>query len=382
MPDTAKANARTGSPFSRSQAQRAAEESLILLKNDGILPLSDTAVKTLAVLGPNQDHPLQQNGDWSLGTGQANQFESHPREATITVLDGFKQRFGSKGKILSEAGATIVSDDTADLSRAIEYAQTADATIVVIGDRFRYYGELKSTATLELMGTQKELLHELIKTKKPFVLVVISSKPIVIDAEIRDAAGAIIWQFCPGMLGGLATARAVFGDINPQGRLTISIPAHVGQQPCYYQQIRGMHGETYADYPLAPAYPFGFGIGYAKIEYRVANVARKSYTVKDNITVTVSLENTGTVDAVEIVQVYVSDLVTSATWATHELKGFKRVAVPARSSVKAESVVPAATLSIVNASAQRVVEPGVFEIQVGPSSADIKFRITINIKAQ
>jgi beta-glucosidase len=231
MPDPQKAARRIGSPFSRSQAQRAAEESLVLLKNNG--PLNESATKSIAIVGPDADHATQQNGDWALGAGQLNtKGQHHLRNASVTVLDGFRERFYRK--ILCDAGARIEANDTADLAAALAAVNSADVTVAVAGDCHPYYEERKSTATLELMGNQRELLNATKDSNKPFILVVISSKPFCIPETIRDRAAAIIWQFCPGMLGGCATTRAVFGDIHPFRRLMITIPVHVGRQLCYY----------------------------------------------------------------------------------------------------------------------------------------------------
>jgi beta-glucosidase len=333
-PNATRSAERIGSAFSRAQAQKAAEESLILLENDGTLPLDPAKLRIIGVIGPNADDPLQQNGDWSLGTGQLYQFDEHPRNCTVTVLDGIRELFRS-GQVLYEKGAGIEPGEKGgNLTAAIEIVKTADISIVVIGDRMMYYGEGRSTGTLELMGTQKDLLAAVIKTGKKFVLVVIASKPLVIDDEIRRAAAAVIWQFCPGMLGGRATARALFGQINPSGRLPITIPRHVGQLPVYYQRLRGEPG-GYADIADAPAYAFGYGIGYSTIAYEATKVDKTTYRVGENVSVTVIVRNDGSRDAVEVVQVYVTDVVTSATWSAIELKGFARVAVGAGQTVTA-----------------------------------------------
>jgi beta-glucosidase len=229
------------------------------------------------------------------------------------------------------------------------------------------------------MGTQKDLLNAVIATGKPFILVVIASKPLVIDESFRTAASAIIWQFCPGMLGGRATARAIFGQINPSGRLTISIPRHVGQLPVYYQRIRGQHQQTYADILESPAYAFGYGLSYSQISYDSAKVDKLNYKIGENITVTIAVTNHGIMDAVEIIQVYVADLVTSATWAEIELKGFVRQFIAAGKTVIANVIIPVEELSIVDRKGNRVVEPGDFEMRVGKASDNILYRLPITV---
>jgi beta-glucosidase len=214
------------------------------------------------------------------------------------------------------------------------------------------------------------LLKAVAKTRRPFVLVVMASKPLGIPATARQAAAAIIWQFCPGMLAGV-----IFGDFNPSGRLTISIP----QLPVYYQQVRGQHGSACADLTQAPAWAFGFGLTYSTIEYISAATDRTRYRFDDVVVVTVKLLNSGERSAVEVVQVYVSDLVTSVTWVGQELKGFARVSIEPSETIDVDIEVSVADLSIVNADNERVVEPGDFEVRVGKASNDIKYSMVITV---
>jgi beta-glucosidase len=294
----------------------------------------------------------------------------------VTILDAFRERFS--GKLSYARGAAIVGNDDS-LQTAVDYVSQSDLAIVVIGDRPEFTGERKSTATLELQGGQKQLLAEILKTGKDFVLVVISSKPLVLDQSVVDAASAIIWQFSPGMLGGLAAARAIFGDFNPSGRLPISIPRHVGQLPVYYQPYAGTHGSEYADCPFEPRWSFGYGLGYSGVTYDGASIDGTVFKISDEIKVTIKLRNTGNRDAVEVVQVYVSDLLTSVTWVNQELKGFARVKIPAGESLTVQISIKAADLSIVDANAVRVVEPGDFELRIGKASNNIQFVIPFTI---
>jgi beta-glucosidase len=372
MPDSVKAQERIGSPYSRAQAQKAAEEGLILLKNDGLLPIDSSGIKNIAIVGPNADHPLQQSGDWSLGTGQLYVLEEHPRNCTITVVDAFNELL--PGKVVYEKGAWIEPGEEADLSAAVTAVQNSDVAVVVIGDRLMYYGEQRSTGTLELMGNQKDLLNAVIATGKKFVIVVIASKPLIIDSKLRERANAIIWQFCPGMLGGRATAKAIFGLISPSGRLPITIPEAVGQIPVYYQKIRGQHGSTYADCTESPAYSFGYGLTYGKFDYLSVTLDKTTYQATDDILVTVTIRNDGARDAVEVVQCYVSDLITSATWTDQELKGYARQEVAAGTQVDVKIIIKAAELSIVTSDSRRVVEPGDFELRVGAAANDIRLK--------
>jgi beta-glucosidase len=224
-----------------------------------------------------------------------------------------------------------------------------------------------------------EFLNAVIATKKKFILIVIGQKPLVIPDNVREAASAIIWQFCPGNMGGRAAARAIFGEVNPSGRLTISIPRHVGQQPCYYYPPRSWHG-GYADFPMAPAWVFGFGLGYSNIEYESAKLDGTLYSENEEIIVSVVIQNNGKYDAAEVIQVYVHDVVTSVTWPEHQLKGFKRQNISAGQKLTVDIVIKASDCWLINQEAKRVVEPGAFEIQVGKASNDIKFKLPFTIQ--
>ncbi len=362
----------------REAALEAARQSAVLLKNDGLLPLDEKTVKKIAVIGPNADHLIAQLGDWSLGTGQANRGKLHPRETIITALDGIKTRFN--GEVIYERGCIAENeDDPADMEAAITAAKDADIAVVVVGDRQCYWGEFKSTATLELQGDQIELIQKIKATGTPMILVMVNSKPHILPKAGQEA-DAIIQQFSPGMLGGQALAEILFGDVNPCGRLTVSMPYHVGQQPIYYAQVRGQHGDKYADMTQDPMFAFGEGLSYTTFEYKNASIDSKEYTADDKIKVKFEVTNTGSKDGVEIAQIYIRDLVTSATWVDKELKEFIRLEIPAGKTVNAEVELPVSECSMVNAFDKRVVEPGDFELLIGKSSRDIQFTLPFTVK--
>lgn len=377
-PDYERAKERVGTEHNRNIALKVAEESLVLLKNDGSLPLDDSKIKSIAVIGPNADHVLQQNGDWSLGSGQINVGKEHPRNLTITILDGIKNRF--KGTVTYEMGAGIEKDEHGDIDKAIEAVNAADISIVVIGDRFPFYGETKPTATLDLQGEQTALLDAIVKTKKKFILATITSKPLAIPKKYSDAACAEIVQFTPGMMGGKAFAEAIFGDINPSGKLTMAWPKHIGQIPVSHNQIRSEHGTAYADMDQSALHSFGWGLTYTSFSYVSAKVNKDKFSENEDITVTVTIKNTGKRDGTEIIQVYSHDDYTSTTWADKELKGYARVFLKAGETKEVPIVIPAKTLSIVNSNCERVVEPGTFELRIGPLSYDFKYKLKITIE--
>ena len=346
---------------------RAARESLVLLKNESLLPLPRT-LKRIAVVGPNADSDLAQLGDWSLGTPQYGpERGKQPRECTVTILDGLKARAGAGLVVDYARGAEIHADDRSGIAEAVRIASQADVVVAVVGDDIAYIGETRSTAKLELLGSQRALLDALAETGKPLILVLVNSKPLVLGRHAENAR-AIVECFNPGMQGGVAVAELLFGELNPSGKLPISFPRHVGQQPICYSQVRGQHGDRYADLTQEPLFAFGFGLSYTTYEYANLRVLTPSLNSGDALELEVDVQNNGVRAGVEIVQVYVSDLVTSVTWIDRSLVAFQRVRLDAGEKQTLRFSVPFSRFSLVDAYEQRVVEPGDFEIAVGPSS--------------
>ncbi|MDX2112103.1 MAG: glycoside hydrolase family 3 N-terminal domain-containing protein [Verrucomicrobiota bacterium] len=359
----------------------AARQSLVLLQNNGILPLPTTGAKKIAVIGPNADDDIAQLGDWSLGSGQmVTHADRHPRETITTVLDGISELAPEGWSIGYAKGCSITNSDPVKITAAVELAKASDYAVVVIGDTINFIGEYKSTATLELQGGQKALLEALAATGTPLIVVLMSSKPLVLPSTVTNAA-ALFCTFNPGMQGGLALAEALWGMLNPSGKLTISFPRHVGQQPIFYSQVRGQHGDCYADMPQTPQFPFGFGLSYTQFAYSDLRILMPEIPLSGTLDVSIVVKNTGDRAGTEIVQLYTTDLVTSATWVQKELKRFARVQLAPGESQTVHFTLPVSELSLVNAEGKRVVEPGEFKLRVGSSSRDADcleggFRVT------
>jgi beta-glucosidase len=369
-PDLARAAAEIARPDHRAAVLDAARQSLVLLQNDGLLPLDASNTKSIAVVGPNADDDLQQLGDWSLGSPQhPPEAGKHPREKTVTVLDGFKAVAPKGLTVRYEKGASIVDGDLSGIPAAVAAAQASDVVVAVVGDHLQFIGEEKSTATLEMQGGQLALLDALAKTGKPMVVVLVNSKPLVLPASVKRAS-AIVEAFNPGMEGGRAVAEAVFGLLNPSGKLTISFPVHVGQQPVFYNQVRGQHGTRYADLTQEPLFPFGHGLSYTQYRYANVRVASPTLARGQSASVSVDVENAGRRAGDEIVQVYVSDVVTSVTWVGKALKGFARVHLAPGEKKTVTVSLPWEAFQLVDADGRYVVEPGDFDVLVGPSSRD------------
>ncbi|MEX2606797.1 MAG: glycoside hydrolase family 3 N-terminal domain-containing protein [Kiritimatiellia bacterium] len=348
-----------------------ARESIVLLQNrDDFLPLSPEREYTFALIGPNADDAQMHMGDWAGGSGQMQigDFE-HPRECTLTVRDGLERFAPDTWNVRYAPGCGIreVGEDL--LEPALEIARASDVIVAVVGDDMPFIGETKSTATLELQGGQIRLLEELRALGKPMVLVLIHSKPQVLPACVHDA-DAILEAFCPGMMGGRAIAEILSGVVNPSGRLPISVPYHVGQQPVYYSQVRGQHGDRYADLTQSPQFAFGEGLSYT--DFRLSELALGSTSEARNgvVSCEVTLTNTGKRDGKCVVQLYVSDVVTSATWVQKELKDFQKADLKAGGETRLRFDLPVNACSMVNAEGVRVVEAGEFEVEVALSSRD------------
>ncbi|MDT4995684.1 MAG: beta-glucosidase, partial [Actinoplanes sp.] len=394
-PDERRQTAVIGSAEHSTLNLDVARRTLVLLANDGVLPLATTAPKTIAVIGPNADDPQSQLGDWAGNSGQVDWMpDGQPRELIETVLDGLRAVAPEQWTITHHRGADIevlvtdpqgpffpdgqprppisvpAPDDPALIAEAVAAAQAADCAIVVLGDTVALTGEGRSTATLELQGGQVALLDALTATATPVVLVLLNSKPAALPASAMRSA-AIIQAFNPGMRGGRAIAELVLGQIEPTGRLPISVARHVGQQPVYYNQLRGQHGSRYADLTQEPLFVFGEGLSYSTVEYSDLSIEQPELGPGDVVRASVRLTNTGSRPATETIQAYVSDLVTSVTWAAKELKAYRQVIVPAGESVIVVIEVPAAHCTLVTADGRRVVEAGAFELLVGANSQDL-----------
>ncbi len=369
-PDLDRAVIEVARPDHRTANLAAARQSLVLLQNNGLLPLDPSNAKSIAVVGPNADDDLQQLGDWSLGASQhPPEAGKHPREKTTTILDGIRALAPEGYSICYELGCSIIDDDLSDIPAAVVAAQLSDVVVVVVGDHLNFIGETNSTATLELQGGQIALLEALEKTGKPMIVVLVNSKPLVLPPSAKRAA-AIFEVFNPGMEGGYALAEALFGQLNPSGKLTISIPVHVGQQPVFYSQVRGQHGDRYADLTQEPLFPFGHGLSYTQYRYSNAQISTPILAQGQAVIVSVDVENVGQCAGDEIVQVYVNDVVTSVTWTNKALKGFARVPLKPNEKITVQISLPWEAFQIVDAKGNNVVEPGEFEVLVGPSSRE------------
>ena len=413
LPDQKCIDAVIGSEEHQQLNLEVAREAVALLKNDGSLPFNVAGAKRIAVVGPLADDAQTQLGDWAGSSGQINWMpDGHPREMITTVLDGFKQLAPEGCEVVYSRGANIVDlvpdpegefypdgqprpkigvsakIDRALLDEAVENARKSDLIVAVVGDVIQAIGEGCSTATLELLGGQNALIDALSnvarETGKPFVVVLVSSKPqvlpasvigtngVIVDETPAEGTSALLWAPSPGMKGGQAIAEIILGETEPSGRLPITFPRHAGQLPVYYNQIRGQHGNRYADLTQNPAFAFGEGLSYTTFEYgdpTITNVPESGiFAETDTVHAEITLTNTGDRKGTEVVQLYIGDIVTSYSWTDRELKAFQRVELEPGKSKTVAFDIPVSDCTIVDSEANRIVEPGEFEVLIGHSS--------------
>jgi len=347
-------------------ARDAAYKSVVLLENNGVLPLGG-AVRKVAVIGPNADDIRAQYGDWTYFTHPKLNMEHEPVRPYVTVKEGVEAACAARGiDCVYHRGCSVLGGEYEDIAGAVEAAKDADAIVLVVGDVIPQIGEEKDRAMLELSGKQTALFEGLRKLEIPLVTVLVASKPLALGAAAKDA-DAFVCAFNGGMFGGEAVAKTLFGEINPSGRLPISFPRHSGQLPVYYNHLPGWHtqaGKGYCDLPDTPLYAFGEGQGYSAFAYDGLELDEKTLGAGVNVT------NTGSVTGTETVQVYFNDVVSSVLTPVKQLIAFKQVTLAPGETARVEFKLSREDFSLVNRQEKRVTEPGEFVLMIGHSSRD------------
>lgn len=381
-PDAERGNAVFNCAEHRAANLEIARECIVLLKNEPVggtkaLPLAGTnergrRVKRVAVIGPNADSVRAQFGDWSFFTHPLPHYDAVPTFRVDTVLDGVKRLAGERGiEVAYDKGCDAMDPARQTIEKARKAAKKADAVILCVGDTLIQTGEAHDRANLALTGAQNELAEALAADCKkrgvPLIAVLVNGKPLEF-ARVAEASDALLETFNSGTHGGIAIAEAIFGAFNPSGRLPISFPRTTGQIPVYYNQLPGWHEGKYHDYDETPLYAFGEGLSYSEFRYDKVSLSKAEARAGERISVEVTITNTGDLDGVETVQVYVSDLVASIVTPVRELKAFARALIPAGKTVTVSVPLEIDSLSLVNAEEKRVLEPGTFEILAGHDS--------------
>ncbi|WP_054955075.1 glycoside hydrolase family 3 N-terminal domain-containing protein [Paenibacillus dakarensis] len=374
-----------GSDEHQRIARQLAAEGTILLKNEGgILPLSKDS-GTIAVIGPNADQGYNQLGDYT---------SPQPTKHVATVLRGIQDKLHEESKrVLYAPGCRIKDDSREGFELALSCAEQADTIVMVLGgSSARDFGEgtidLRTGASkvtehswsdmdcgegidrlsLQLSGVQLELMQAIHKLGKPIVVIYINGRPIT-ESWIDEHAHAILEAWYPGQEGGHAIADILYGDVNPSGRLTISIPKHVGQLPVYYSGKRS-RGKRYLEEDSQPRYPFGYGLSYTEFSYSDLKVEPEVIKLDEYATVSLNVTNTGEREGSEVVQLYVSDAVSQYTRPAKELKGFSKINLKPGETQSVQFTIGPEELQYIGKDYKYVVEPGLFRVMVGRNVND------------
>jgi beta-glucosidase len=361
---------KNASPEHRAVALEAARESIVLLKNDGVLPLSKN-LGSIAVIGPNA------NDDQVLVAN----YYGIPTEP-VTPLEGIRRAVSASTRVTYTDGCKLLGDKTdglnraGNLSEALSVAQRAEAVVLVLGLSAEIEGEQGDASNSEaagdrvdisLTGLQQRMLEEVTALGKPTVLVLMAGSAMDLSWA-AEHVGAIVDVWYPGETGGTALAEVLFGDYSPAGRLPITFPRSMADVPDFTDY--SMKGRTYRYLENEPLYPFGYGLSYSRFQYANAELDKSTLAMGESTTLRVTVKNVGTREADEVVQFYVKDLEASVAVPHHSLKGFARVRLrPAESQNVSFDVTPKA-LSLIDERGVRVLEAGRFRLSVGGSQPD------------
>jgi beta-glucosidase len=374
----------------RFAARDAAARSFVLLKNgENILPLKKN--QSIALIGPLANERSNMMGTWAV---------SADRELSIPVLEGMQNVAGEQAGIRYAKGANIHDDpDFAEkvnvfgtrididerppedmLREAVGIASDADVIVAVIGEASEMSGESASRSDISLPESQKKLVRGLAETGKPLVLVMMSGRPLTMEEEY-ELADAILFVWHPGIEAGNAIADVLYGHYNPSGKLTMTFPRNVGQIPIYYNHRftgRPQEGDdfvkfrsNYLDVPNSPLFPFGYGLSYTTFEYSDIKLNKDVMKPDEEITLSVTVANTGDLDGEEVAQMYIHDVVRSMTQPVKKLKGFEKVLLKAGESKEINFTINVNDLSFYDNDLNFKSEPGEFIAFVGTNSDDL-----------
>ena len=351
----------------RFTALETARKGIVLLKNSNLLPLSKVKnPKKILVTGPNANNQSIL-GDWHA---------AQPDENVTTIYEGIKDLGESKGYDVSffDSGDNIRKISNKNIQNSVEASKDADYIIVVVGDNSMRYkwkdktaGENMARAELNLAGKQLELVRSLKEINDNVIVVYVNGKPIS-EPWIQNNIPSILEAWEPGNLGGKAVAEIIFGDINPSGKLPLTVPRSVGQLQMIYNHKPSQYFHKYAFEKNKPLYEFGYGLSYTKFKYSKPKLLNTSFDDDSIIKVEVAVTNIGEMDGDEIVQLYIRDNVSSATRPVKELKGYKRIHLKVGETKNVVFEITPESLAFYDIDMNYVVEPGTFKIMTGSSS--------------
>ncbi|GAA4919176.1 glycoside hydrolase family 3 N-terminal domain-containing protein [Nesterenkonia rhizosphaerae] len=367
----------------RALARRVAQQSLVLLKNDGVLPAPAQTLsgKRIAVVGPSADEPRTMMGCYSfpnhvLAKYPAGTFPHKGIGVPMpSILESLEKAYDG-AEVTHAFGAPITEYDESRIGEAAEVAAAADLAVVTVGDVAGMFGAGTSgegcdVEDLKLPGAQQELVEAVFATGTPVVLVVISGRPYALGG-IAERCAAVVQGFFPGEEGGPALADLLTGAIEPSGRLPIGIPVHPGGQPAgYIATPLGQNSSGVSNLDPTPLFPFGHGLSYSSVEYRELSLAAEEIAVDGTVEVTATVANTGQRPVNELVQLYFGDRHASVARPVRQLLGYARVELQPGESRSVRFSVHADRFSFTGVDYRRIVEPGVIDLWVGPSAGEL-----------
>lgn len=353
-------------------ARDAAARSIVLLKNDNLLPISKDKNMTVALIGPFVNNRESLNGEWG-GRGV--------RDESVTLFEGLQEKYKGTGvKFIVADGADLTTDNKAGFSEALAAARRADVVIAAMGEDFNWSGEAASRSDIKLPGVQQELLKELKKTGKPIALVLMNGRPL--DLSWEDAnLDAIVEAWYLGTMAGHGVADVISGDYNPSAKLTMTFPRNVGQIPLYYnakntgrplspENPKQDYKSSYLDVPNSPLYPFGYGLSYTNFDISNVKLDKTTFGKGETITVTADVTNSGERDGEIVVQLYLRDMVGNVTRPVKELKGFSKIALKKGEKQQVTFTVGEESISFYGLDMKFAPEAGEFMLWVAQDSAD------------
>ncbi|MFN4227713.1 MAG: glycoside hydrolase family 3 N-terminal domain-containing protein [Candidatus Ratteibacteria bacterium] len=362
----------------RKLSYEIAKESFVLLKNDGILPLKN--IKKISLIGPSVANPRNYFGDYAY---TAHLDLEKPSVSCKSILEVFKEK-AKDIEIYYEKGCEIFDFNKENFEKAVETGKKGDLIIFIGGDKSGFVsdctcGESKDSHNLKLPGVQEELILKLSEIGKPLIVILITGRPYILT-NIVEKVNAIVECWFPGQETGNAIFDMLFGNFSPSGKLPISFPKDVGQLPVYYHRKQVSKERNYVYSDSKALFPFGFGLSYSTFEYFDFEIKPKKIKAGQEFYISVSIKNTGKIDAKETIQLYVKKKFSSCVLPSKLLKGFCKIDLKAGETKTVEFKVPSEILSFTDENLKIKIEEGLYEIMVGSSSEDIKFKDEIEIK--
>jgi len=365
----------------RALAARIAEQAVVLLRNDGVLPLQRPA--RIALIGPNGDEPTAVLGCYAFPVHVGSQHPKTPLGIELpTLREALTEEFAGS-ELWTVQGVTVDGKDAGGIAEAVRVARLADVAVLALGDRAGLFGRGTSgegcdAQSLELPGRQNELLDAVLDTGTPVVVTLLAGRPYTLGRATSEAA-AIVQSFFPGEAGTRALAGVLSGRVNPSGRLPVSVPARPGAQPSTYLAARlAQAGEVSSSDPT-PAYGFGHGLGYSEFTWSGLEVEADRAGTDGEFRLAFELHNTGARAGSDVVQLYLHDPVASVVQPVQRLVGYRRVELDAGTGCRVEVGLPADLASFTGRESRRIVEPGGLELRISASSTDTRFAVPLRL---